>query len=694
ERPLALVLDDLHVADAPSLMFLLFLVRELPRLPILLVAAYRDAELASTPEVATLLTQIARDAELYPLSRLSLADVAEWLRASGTQTSRSAEEFYRVTEGHPLFIAEVLRSSSDVLAGDGWTRPRGVLAERLGRLSAETRRVLELGAIWGREFIPFDIVTTGRLEPDQVFQALREARSAGILDSSRIGAAARFSHVLLRDQLYEEQPPSARSALHLEVGKLLVAREEPRAAIHHLLEAYAGVPEQERAEFGAWVAPVAVAAADAALAHWAFEDASRLGRQALTVLAAAMPSERVLCELELVVAEGLIRQGKISEGKSVCSQAAGRAQRVGAADLFARAALVHSTELSTGSIDEGMVPRLRQALALLESGDSPLRARVMARLATALTPVRTAAEGEEAVALLHSAVQMARHVDDPQALLYVLQVGIHLGSYLPEGERFESARDALALAHELGQPLASIRILPSYVTMLAARGERARADAELAVYDEILTSFPQPLHRVRRLLVDSLLATLSGDLERADRANAAARAAAELAAAGAAWHHWAIHQFSRAQLLARPDLLRAEAPTLLEHSRREPGLFAWVLAAVGREEEARQQLVLVPEAHPWSYGLVAGAEACVLLGDASLVQPIYDTLAPTAKRMVFAGAAGTVFGPTGRILGDLALLQGRRADALRHYDEALACAEQMQSALVTEVCRRARAAAG
>src|SRR6185295_929813 len=132
------------------------------------------------------------------------------------------------------------------------------------------------------------------------------------------------------------------------VGKLLLARQAPRAAIHHLFEGCAGAVEQARTDLAAWVAPVAVAAAEAALAHWAFEDASRLGQRAPALFATNGLPERVLCELLLVVAESLIRQGEIQEGKSVCAQAADLAQRVGANDLLARAALVHSTELSTG----------------------------------------------------------------------------------------------------------------------------------------------------------------------------------------------------------------------------------------------------------------------------------------------------------------------------------------------------------
>ncbi|HTV19760.1 MAG TPA: AAA family ATPase, partial [Polyangiaceae bacterium] len=64
EQPLALVLDDLHAADAASLLLLLLLARDLARSPILLIGTYRDAETRSAPELAALLAKVARHADV------------------------------------------------------------------------------------------------------------------------------------------------------------------------------------------------------------------------------------------------------------------------------------------------------------------------------------------------------------------------------------------------------------------------------------------------------------------------------------------------------------------------------------------------------------------------------------------------------------------------------------------------------
>jgi hypothetical protein len=119
-------------------------------------------------------------------------------------------------------------------------------------------------------------------------------------------------------------------------------------------------------------------------------------------------------------------------------------------------------------------------------------------------------------------------------------------------------------------------------------------------------------------------------------------------------------------------------------------MTAWILAALGRTREAKERLLEVPLADPWSLRLMAGGEACVLLQDPTFGQGLYSSLARTANWMFFAAGPGVVIGPTARSLGDLALLLGRPAGALRHYDEALASCERSPFPILSELCRRAR----
>src|SRR5205823_6001151 len=61
KQPLLLVLDDLHWADAGSLLLLEFLARELAGARILVVGTYRDVELSRRHPLARTLTELTRE---------------------------------------------------------------------------------------------------------------------------------------------------------------------------------------------------------------------------------------------------------------------------------------------------------------------------------------------------------------------------------------------------------------------------------------------------------------------------------------------------------------------------------------------------------------------------------------------------------------------------------------------------------
>ncbi|MEA2186304.1 MAG: eukaryotic-like serine/threonine-protein kinase, partial [Solirubrobacteraceae bacterium] len=74
-RPLVVVLDDLHWADASSLLALEFVARSLPDMPILAIAAYRHADAHAREDLAPALGGLARAGMRLPLEGLNRADV-------------------------------------------------------------------------------------------------------------------------------------------------------------------------------------------------------------------------------------------------------------------------------------------------------------------------------------------------------------------------------------------------------------------------------------------------------------------------------------------------------------------------------------------------------------------------------------------------------------------------------------------
>ena len=122
-QPLALVIDDLQWADAPSLRWLAYLARRITDVRVCVLAAMRPVE-EEDPLLAELLvdpvTTVVRP------NALGVPSVAELVRA---ELGAEADEpfclaCHRATGGNPPLLRELLRT----LASDHMLRPRGDLA--------------------------------------------------------------------------------------------------------------------------------------------------------------------------------------------------------------------------------------------------------------------------------------------------------------------------------------------------------------------------------------------------------------------------------------------------------------------------------------------------------------------------------------------------------------------------------------
>jgi hypothetical protein len=694
--PLVIVLDDLHAADAPSLLLLLLLTRELPRVPLLVAGAYRDAEVRTASELAPLLARLAREAEVTPLARLAPEHVAAWLREVAPEAEPTrADELYRLSEGQPLFVAEALRLGA-VGGASSWTQgPRAVLDERLSRLSAATHAVLEVAAVLGREFGRDEVATVARTSRDHVHEALREALSASIVVPMAEAGRFRFSHVLLRDRLYQELMPSLREELHLRAGTAAAEGGELQTAAHHLLES-AGAAPFER------VAAVALAAGEAALARLAFEDAVGLSQRALRSPGAQQVAAASLDTLRVVQAEALIRLGKTGAGQALCCEVAERARSSDRALLLARAALAYGTELATGTLDPQMISLLRASLDLLEPSDSPLRARLLARLCAALTPPSDPATIPEILSSMRSALEMARRLGDRHTLLYVLQFAGTVGLLVPERERLSLLEESISLARTLRQPLVLLSALPAYITQLVAIGGLSQAAELMPQYDELIGESRQPPHRIRYLAVRAMLATVRGDRDTAQQLNEEARAVIRADDTAGPQFAWLTHRVSVAALCEDVSWIAADGAALATRLGPLPNTgqyYAWYLAGTGRHEEARAYLRAVDLSaaglrRPLLWELHAAAETCVLLGDAEFAAQLYPHAVSAADRAFWTLGPGAIVGPSSRALGDLARLLGRRAEAAAHYARAAADCERIGALWLAERCRQRAACVG
>lgn len=308
-QPLAIVIDDVQCADAPSLLLLQYLVSQLANERVLLLCVGRRAAVAQNETLVQISNEIARrdPGRHLELQGLTAAEIG---RLVFETTGKSASELMigrlsELTAGNPLFLTQVLHVLSaegrlaqleTVTLGSG-KLPVGVtegLSHYLDFLAEPVRRVLAIAAVFGREFSAAPIAAVSGLGYELVLECLGEAVRWRVLgEAVEIEGPYRFAHVLMRDVLYTRLNPAERVRLHREAAEALLthydgAVEPPVAQLaHHFLEA-AGPGDSTRAM------TFALVAAHSAVERAAYEEACALCVRALHVAAAhgADPAQR------------------------------------------------------------------------------------------------------------------------------------------------------------------------------------------------------------------------------------------------------------------------------------------------------------------------------------------------------------------------------------------------------------------
>ncbi|MHB8694118.1 MAG: ATP-binding protein, partial [Solirubrobacteraceae bacterium] len=236
ERPVLLVLDDIHTADQPSLELAGYVARRAAALPVLIVMTRRP--LPASP-VADQLEYALRARELLrvelELAALDDAPAAALVRSAAASLSDDqVRRAVAAAEGNPLLAVETARA---LARGVDEVAPslRGSVRATLAPLAGDARRLIELAAVAGRGVA---LAELGALGLDDADEAAAEGLQSGLLVWSDDRIA--FGHALLRDAVYEEIPSPQRPRVHERWGRSLLASEDagavprPAEAARHL----------------------------------------------------------------------------------------------------------------------------------------------------------------------------------------------------------------------------------------------------------------------------------------------------------------------------------------------------------------------------------------------------------------------------------------------------------------------------
>jgi DNA-binding winged helix-turn-helix (wHTH) protein/tetratricopeptide (TPR) repeat protein len=228
-RPLAIVLEDIHWADASSLLCLQHLCSSAQSQRLLVLATYRDFEVERLPRLRELIASVARaGGRTLVLRPLARAEVARFIaQGSYDRSPPLVDDVYQVTAGNPFFVKELLRLVA-LRQGDPSVLSelplqegvRHVIGRRIGTLSPDCVRLLELASVIGVRFPVQLAQSASGLPLDRCDSLLDEAQNAQVLRAAGL-ATLMFCHQLVRDVVYLGLSGSRRARLHARVGNAL-----------------------------------------------------------------------------------------------------------------------------------------------------------------------------------------------------------------------------------------------------------------------------------------------------------------------------------------------------------------------------------------------------------------------------------------------------------------------------------------
>ena len=243
KRPWLLILDDLHQGDPGTLNLLHYLARRCTHTNLMIIGVYQDDRLEDNRFLAETLDSLNRDAAYttIALERLTEGEVTELLHTIWSQTVPGdiAAAIYRRAKGNPLYVEEIAKTLTDedvVSWRDGRWRfapvievslprhLRDAALRRTNRLAKDTQTLLNRAVILGPDFAFADLHEMSVLSNRDPLESLDIILERQLIRQAPGEKMLHFSHVEIRQLLYENLSPLKRRLMHREAGEALERR--------------------------------------------------------------------------------------------------------------------------------------------------------------------------------------------------------------------------------------------------------------------------------------------------------------------------------------------------------------------------------------------------------------------------------------------------------------------------------------
>jgi eukaryotic-like serine/threonine-protein kinase len=456
KKPLILCIRDAQWGDVDSGRLLVELVRPPFEAPVLVVLAYRDEDVDSSPFLVETrrrwpLGVDVRDVGVGPLALADAEALARTILVARDRPAReAAQAIARESGGSPLLVEELARSVSRIplvladplrratSSASGAITLESVVSARVSVLGAEERRVLELVAVCAR---PVPIAIIG--EAAGVFATLAEVVAdlqkhrfvrTGLRDGREV---VEMAHDRIRETLVAGMSVAALRAHHARLARAI--EPVPGADAESLAEHLYGAGDEQAG------ARHAERAAEQAAGKLAFDQASRLYARAIATAGDASAEGR---RLRVRLAGVLERARRGVQAAEVYAAAAQHAHGFERMDLERAAA---QQLLLSGHIEEGTAALDR---VLLAAGVRKWPGRFGAACTFLVYRLAIAVFGSRAVVRETRDVRRVDHLRVEGLYAFVIGMGLvdvvlgiclqarHLFLALRVGDRFQLLRAA------------------------------------------------------------------------------------------------------------------------------------------------------------------------------------------------------------------------------------------------------------
>lgn len=678
-RPLLIGIDDLDAADRSSQHLVAHLGDAVGDLPVLFVATCRTPRPNTAFEKFVVGTLRHASASELVVSGLAAEDVADFMQRALGCTPDRADDVWRMTAGNPLYVGELVRALRD--AGPGGLdrvpiRLTSALRAPLSALDARASRALEALAVVGDHAPRWLLVEmVGDLD-----DAIESAIAATVVEVDA-DSVVRFRHPLLREAVYADLDPVARTAWHQRAASVLAARAAPDLDALAIHRCAAVTPETASAA----VAVAQQAAARAARMHAYDEAAAHLARARAALQ--ADPHRTRAVEIDLLVdnADAYRRAGSFDEALDCYRQAFDRADAADLANMRAVAAIRFEDVIcESGQTRWGADDRSIHQLERVADVDSPviddvLTSRVKAALARAYFFVH---KEPEAVSLAEDAVRVARAAHDAEAIAFALECRRTVTwSKLTPDERAALCGEIDAWATEADSPDLALQARHFALYGPLAAGDLVEVDRVIAEFDGLATRLGRPQWLCYTDLFRAMRSIQRADVDDALAYIAHAESHGRHVGSLNVTQFCTAQRFSVARMTGEWGDLSDRFSSFVGATGSGPTwrcmdaqltaeMGAVDLAHAALESAARGGYRMVEDDVHRLFSLCCLAEAAIALGDRDRAEELLALLLPHATVVVpnIAGLHGTV----GHACGGLALTCGDLAAARSLLEDALA----------------------